>query len=118
MEKDALQRWNLWTEIYKKTKMGLMLVSSDPDGTGFSAFIQAVHNYLVRLLKAMAENEPIVWFNLGWNNEFLHAFDVTGVCVQQLGVFENILQNNEMTTNLIDLAEATGYRAICAVRTR
>lgn len=108
MEKDALQRWNLWTDIYKKTKMGLMLVSSDPDGTGFAAFIQAVHNYLVRLLKAMSENEPIVWFNLGWNNEFLHALDVTGVCVQQLGVFQNILQNNEMTTNLIDLAEAHG----------
>lgn len=108
MEKYALERWKLWTGIYSKIRSALMLAASDPDGTGFTGFLQAVHNYLAQLLTAMQENKPVVWFNLGWNNEFLQAMDITGVCVQQLGVFQNIAQNNDETNALIDFAEAHG----------
>lgn len=108
MEKDALERWKLWTSVYAKTQAGTRLFSSDPEGTAFSAFIVAMRNYVARLLTAMKEEQPIIWYNLGWNNEFLHAMGLTGVCVQQSAVFHNILQNNDQCNDYIDIAEAHG----------
>ena len=108
MDKEALERWKIWTSIYSKTQMATNLFGSDPEGTGFSEFVHAMRNYVARLLTAMKEEQPIVWYNLGWNNEFLNAMDITGVCVQQLAVFYNVLQNNEKANALIDLAESHG----------
>jgi len=108
MEKHSLETWKTWTNVYTKVQAATRIFGSDPDSSGFLAFVAAMRNYAARLLTSMRDNEPIVWHNLGWNNEFLNAMGTTGVCVQQLAVFHNILQNNDECNEFIDLAEAHG----------
>ena len=108
MEAEAVERRRVWADIYSNVQAAGRLLNSDPDSSGFNAFIQAMRNYLARYIRAMDEERPVVWFNLGWNPEFLYAMDIPGVCVQQMAVFHNIAQNNEKCNELIDLAEAHG----------
>ncbi len=108
MEKDAIERRKIWTEIYSNSRNTLGALAADPESTGFASFALATHNYLARLLTAIEEGQPIVWYNLGWNPEFLYAMDLMGVCVQQLAVFYNMFLRNDRTSELIDVAEANG----------
>lgn len=108
MEAEAVERRRVWANIYSNVQAACRLFNSDPDSSGLNAFLQAMRNYLARYIRAMDEEQPVVWFNLGWNPEFLYAMDLQGVCVQQMAVFHNIAQNNEKCNELIDLAEAHG----------
>jgi benzoyl-CoA reductase/2-hydroxyglutaryl-CoA dehydratase subunit BcrC/BadD/HgdB len=78
------------------------------------ALLHAVDTYLRETQDHVEAGHPVVWYNLGFNSELIHALGHTcPLPIEALGVMHNLLGNLTTSLDFIDTAVAAGVPYDC-----
>jgi benzoyl-CoA reductase subunit B len=114
MTRDELLSKPEWSSLFASVGTMRRFMAGDPDSHGMNGLIRSLSEYLDSLLDHLDRHNPVVWYNLGFNSELIHALrDVCPVPIEALGVTHNLLGDIRHTLDFIDTAEARGVPADC-----
>ncbi|MBN1944018.1 MAG: 2-hydroxyacyl-CoA dehydratase [Bradymonadales bacterium] len=103
-----------WQELFLTLPVLRRFFEGDPDSLGMHALLRQVQGYLEALMRHADRQDPVVWYNLGFNAELVHALgDVCPVPIESLGVMHNLVGDINQSLAFIDIAEAAGVPADC-----
>jgi benzoyl-CoA reductase/2-hydroxyglutaryl-CoA dehydratase subunit BcrC/BadD/HgdB len=103
-----------WRELFDTLPVLTKFFAGDPHGHGMQALLHAVDTYLRETQDHVEAGHPVVWYNLGFNSELIHALGHTcPLPIEALGVMHNLLGNLTTSLDFIDTAVAAGVPYDC-----
>ena len=114
MTRDDLIRTPEWRQLFQTIPVMRDFFSGDPDSHGIRELLRGVSIYMEKIVHAVDQEHPFVWYNLGFNSEIVYAFEnLTPTPIEGFGAMHNILGDINTTLDLIDTAEAAGVPNDC-----
>jgi len=103
-----------WRELHQTLPVLKRFFGGDPHAHGMRGLLHAVDSYLRDVRAHVEAGHPVVWYNLGFNSELIHALgDTCPIPIEALGVMHNLLGNITTSLDFLDTAVAAGVPYDC-----
>jgi len=103
-----------WRTIYQSMPTLRNFFSSDPNAHGFNSLLTSITSYLNNMVDHVENDDPFVWYNLGFNSELIYALgDACPIPVELLGVMHSLIGDHSVALDFIDHAQACGVPGDC-----
>jgi hypothetical protein len=103
-----------WRELFRSVPVLQEFFGGDPDAHGFHALLHGIAVHLEKMLHHVDNQDPFVWYNLGFNSELIYALgDVCPLPIESGGALHNLLGDINISLDFIDSAQGAGVPADC-----
>jgi benzoyl-CoA reductase/2-hydroxyglutaryl-CoA dehydratase subunit BcrC/BadD/HgdB len=110
---DVLKRRE-WRDLFDALPVLAKFFGGDPASHGINALVRGIVAYLETMAARLDQGTPVVWYNLGFESELLHALgDVHPMPIELLGALHSCLGDGQHTLDFIDEAQGAGVPADC-----
>ena len=114
MNRDQIISTPEWRSVFESLPVIRRFFAGDTDSHGVNELMRCMSIYLEKMLHAVDEGHPFIWYNLGFNSELIYALgDVFPLPIETLGVLHSLLGCQGVTLDFIDLAQAAGVPTDC-----
>jgi benzoyl-CoA reductase subunit B len=105
-----------WRSLFETVPIIRHFFDGDPKSHGLNQLTENVAKYFEKMLDAVDNEYPFVWYNLGFNSELIYALGDGEVCplpIEILGTLHNLIGDIDYTLEFIDQAQAAGVPSDC-----
>ena len=112
--RETILRTPEWADLFQTLPVLDKFFRGDPNGHGMHGLLRNVSWYLNQVLDHVDREDPVIWYNLGFNSELVYALG--GTCplpIESLGVMHNLLGTLQTSLEFIDTAVGNGVPYDC-----